>query len=185
MRFRSCQNAGRERGMTVYRDPRSQYWHYDFQIHRRRFYGSTKRRTKSEAEAAETACSRSVRDSAPTDPDAAIASGAHEKAATTAEHALVARMSAPAWPLGDLKPRAYRVILADPPYKFSSGPSRNPRNHMTLAEIASLPIGELAIARLLDGPRCELFARSRHPGFESWGNEIDRLVCRRPARAPR
>ena len=29
------------------------------------------------------------------------------------------------------------------------------------------------IARLFDGPRCELFARSRHPGFEAWGNEVD------------
>ena len=27
--------------------------------------------------------------------------------------------------------------------------------------------------RLFDGPRCELFARSRHPGFDSWGNQID------------
>ena len=184
-------------------------------------------------------------------------------------------------PFGDLKPYSYRVIVADPPYKFSSGPSRNPINHystMTLAEIAALPIGELAhpdgcrlflwitmpqlhrvpellrawgfryctarpwlkvwpnegglflmpesfatgagyeirntselqviakrgrpqrlggeklsghiiaprrehsrkpdcvrdeIVRLFDGPRCELFARSRHPRFDSWGNQID------------
>ena len=32
------------------------------------------------------------------------------------------------------------------------------------------------IVKLLDGPRCELFARSRHPGFDSWGNEVDRFV---------
>ena len=29
------------------------------------------------------------------------------------------------------------------------------------------------IARLLDGPRCELFARSRHHGFDAWGNQIN------------
>jgi N6-adenosine-specific RNA methylase IME4 len=29
------------------------------------------------------------------------------------------------------------------------------------------------IVRLLDGPRCELFARSRHPGFDAWGDQID------------
>jgi N6-adenosine-specific RNA methylase IME4 len=29
------------------------------------------------------------------------------------------------------------------------------------------------LAQLFAGPRCELFARSRHPGFDSWGNEID------------
>jgi N6-adenosine-specific RNA methylase IME4 len=28
------------------------------------------------------------------------------------------------------------------------------------------------IARLFDGPRCELFARSHHPGFEAWGNQV-------------
>ena len=188
-------------------------------------------------------------------------------------------MSGAAW--GDLKPHANRVILADPPYKFSSGPSKNPNQHyptMPIAEIARLSIGELAhpdgcrlflwitmplldrvpellrawgfkyctarpwlklrpsegglflmpdsfafgtgyeirnscelliiakrgrpqqlggakfaghiiaprrehsrkpdcvrdeIARLLDGPRCELFARSRHPGFDAWGNQVD------------
>jgi len=29
------------------------------------------------------------------------------------------------------------------------------------------------LARLLDGPRCELFARSTHPDFEAWGDEIN------------
>jgi N6-adenosine-specific RNA methylase IME4 len=29
------------------------------------------------------------------------------------------------------------------------------------------------ICQLLEGPRCELFARSRHPGFEAWGNEVN------------
>jgi N6-adenosine-specific RNA methylase IME4 len=28
------------------------------------------------------------------------------------------------------------------------------------------------IARLFDGPRCELFARSTHPAFDAWGNEV-------------
>ena len=186
-----------------------------------------------------------------------------------------------AWPFSDLQPQAYRVILIDPPYYFASGASRNPRNHyptMSIAEIAALPIGELAhpggcrlflwitmplldrvpellrawgfnycsarpwlklrptkdricltpdafaigtgyeirnstelqiiakrgrpqrlgleklrghiiasrrehsrkpdcvrdeIARLFDGPRCELFARSQHAGFDAWGNEVD------------
>jgi N6-adenosine-specific RNA methylase IME4 len=31
------------------------------------------------------------------------------------------------------------------------------------------------LAELFDGPRCELFARSRHPGFEGWGDEIDKF----------
>jgi N6-adenosine-specific RNA methylase IME4 len=188
------------------------------------------------------------------------------------------------WPFGELRPHAYRVILADPPYKFSAGGSRNPRRHypvMTIAAIAALPIGALAhpdgarlflwltmphlhrmrelldgwgfayctarpwlktwpresgslflmadsfatgtglevintselqivakrgkpqrlggeklrghiiaprrqhsrkpdcvgdeIARLFDGPRCELFARSHHPGFDAWGAEVDRF----------
>lgn len=56
-------------------------------------------------------------------------------------------------PFADLPRAHYRVILADPPWKFSSGPSRNPNNHyqtMTIAEIAALPVGELAH---LDGCR--------------------------------
>jgi hypothetical protein len=51
------------------------------------------------------------------------------------------------WPFGELRPHAYRVILADPPLKFSSGPNRNPNNHyptMTIAQLATLPVSELA-----------------------------------------
>jgi N6-adenosine-specific RNA methylase IME4 len=39
------------------------------------------------------------------------------------------------------------VIYVDPPYKFSAGPSRNPNRHyqtLTIKQIASLPIGDLA-----------------------------------------
>lgn len=32
------------------------------------------------------------------------------------------------------------------------------------------------IVRLLEGPRCELFARSTHHGFEAWGNEIGKFI---------
>jgi N6-adenosine-specific RNA methylase IME4 len=186
-----------------------------------------------------------------------------------------------AWPFGTLRPHAYRQILVDPAYKFSSGPSRNPSNHfvtMPIAAIAAMPIGELAhpdgcrlflwitvpllnrfpellkacgftyksarvwlklrqranvelltpksfvhgtgyevwnsteiliiakhgkpqplggnkpvshiiaarrehsrkpdcvrdeIAALFDGPRCEPLARSRHPAFDSWGDQVD------------
>jgi N6-adenosine-specific RNA methylase IME4 len=186
-------------------------------------------------------------------------------------------------PFHGLRRHAYRVILADPPWKFSAGPSRNPNNHyrcMSITEIAALPVGDLAypdgcrlvlwvpfrsvhqalpviagwgfkyctarpwlklwpresglilypdsfakgtgyevansselqiiakrgrpqrlngtllhghiiaplrehsrkpdcardeIARLFDGPRCELFARSLHPDFESWGDQVDRF----------
>jgi N6-adenosine-specific RNA methylase IME4 len=177
------------------------------------------------------------------------------------------------WPFDGLQRHAYRVIYADPPWKFSAGPSRNPINHyrcMTIPEIGALPAHELAhpdgcrlvlwvpfrslhqalpviaswgfkyctarpwlklwpredglilypdsfargtgyeiansselrlngtllhghiiaprrehsrkpdcardeLTRLFDGPRCELFARSHHPGFETWGDEIDRF----------
>lgn len=51
------------------------------------------------------------------------------------------------WPFDPLTPGKYRVIYADPPWKFSSGPSRNPSNHyrtMPLQEIAALPVKELA-----------------------------------------
>jgi N6-adenosine-specific RNA methylase IME4 len=193
---------------------------------------------------------------------------------------------------GGLRSQAYRVILIDAPFKFSAGPNRNPSKHyatLTLAEIAELPVGELAhpegsrlfmwitmpllhripellkawrfryctarpwlklwpgedgsiltpdsfavgtgyeirnsselqvigkrgrpqrlggvklaghviaprrehsrkpdcvrdeLVRLFDGPRCELFARSRHPGFDSWGDEVDRFdFCRRELNA--
>jgi N6-adenosine-specific RNA methylase IME4 len=191
----------------------------------------------------------------------------------------------PDWPFGELRRHAYRLILIDPAYKFSSGPNRNPRRHyrtMTIKEIAALPVGQLAhpegcrlflwitfpqlhrmtallqawgfkycsgrpwaklkpgadefvfthdsfargtayevtgtcelqligkrghpqrllsvkgqgtklsgliiahrrehsrkpecvrdeLAELFEGPRCELFARSRHPAFEAWGDQV-------------
>lgn len=46
-----------------------------------------------------------------------------------------------------LTPATYRVICADPAWHFSSGPSRNPRNHyptMRIPEIAALPVAGLA-----------------------------------------
>lgn len=51
------------------------------------------------------------------------------------------------WPFDPLTPGSYRVILADPPWKFSAGKSRNPSNHystMTLKDIAALPVRDLA-----------------------------------------
>ena len=193
---------------------------------------------------------------------------------------VVRRVLSDQWPFGDLLRHAYRIILMDAPTKFSSGPNRNPINHyktMTIAEIAAMPVGDLAhpdgcrliawmtwphlhrvpellaawgfryctgrpwlktwpkedglilypdsfavgcgyeirntsefhiiakrgrpqrlngtklaghiiaprrehsrkpdcvrdeIVALFDGPRCELFARSRHPGFDSWGDQV-------------
>lgn len=50
-----------------------------------------------------------------------------------------------------LEPAAYGAIAIDPPWKFASNseakPGRNPRRHypcMTMAEIAALPVGDLA-----------------------------------------
>lgn len=46
-----------------------------------------------------------------------------------------------------LTPASYRVIYADPPWKFSAGPSRNPSKHyrtMTFKDICDLPVGSLA-----------------------------------------
>jgi hypothetical protein len=39
--------------LSVYKDPRSPYWQYDFQYQGRRFYGSTGTKTKAKAEAVE------------------------------------------------------------------------------------------------------------------------------------
>lgn len=51
------------------------------------------------------------------------------------------------WTFGDLKRHNYRVVLADPPWRFSAGQSRNPGRHyptMRVEEIAALPVSELA-----------------------------------------
>jgi N6-adenosine-specific RNA methylase IME4 len=77
-------------------------------------------------------------------------------------------------PFDGLRLHSYRVILADPPWKFSAGPGRNPKNHyriMALAEIAALPVGELAHP---DGCRLVLWVpfRSLHqalPVIAAWG----------------
>jgi integrase len=41
--------------MSLYRSPRSPYWHFDFQVRGHRFHGSTKRTTRREAEKVEAA----------------------------------------------------------------------------------------------------------------------------------
>ncbi len=41
--------------MSVRRDPRSPFWQYNFQVRGRRFFGSTKKTTRREAEAVERA----------------------------------------------------------------------------------------------------------------------------------
>lgn len=57
------------------------------------------------------------------------------------------------WPFGDLEPRAYQVILADPPWRFdarSADPGdRSPEQHYLCADtraIAALPVARLAAA---------------------------------------
>jgi hypothetical protein len=47
--------------MSIYRDKRSQYWQYEFQIQRRRFYGSTERNDELEARAVEAEKKREAR----------------------------------------------------------------------------------------------------------------------------
>lgn len=46
-----------------------------------------------------------------------------------------------------LTPQSYRVILADPPWKFNAGKNKNPSRHyptMPLKDIAKMPVGDLA-----------------------------------------
>lgn len=56
-----------------------------------------------------------------------------------------------AWPFGALRPRAYGLIMADPPWRFElysdKGEAKSPQAHygtMSLAEIAALPVADLA-----------------------------------------
>lgn len=109
----------------------------------------------------------------------------------------------------------YGAILADPPWQFETrtfaGLGRSPQgqsragqrrnqaeNHyqtLTLADLAALPVGQLAalvaprrehsrkpdearerIERLVAGPYLELFAREAAPGWDVWGNQVDRFV---------
>lgn len=68
------------------------------------------------------------------------------------------------WPLAPLQRAAYRVILADPPWKFAAGPSRNPSRHyacMPLDEIKALPVGALAHPE-----GCRLFLWTTMPFLE-------------------
>jgi N6-adenosine-specific RNA methylase IME4 len=50
------------------------------------------------------------------------------------------------WPFGELRRRAYRAVVLDPPWKFSAGTKGRPQHYprMTDAEIAALPIADLA-----------------------------------------
>lgn len=55
------------------------------------------------------------------------------------------------WPFGDLRMLGYRVILADPPWRFANysakGEKKNPNQHydcMTIDELKLLPVDQLA-----------------------------------------
>jgi N6-adenosine-specific RNA methylase IME4 len=55
------------------------------------------------------------------------------------------------WPFGGLQPRSYRFIMADPPWhivmRSEKGEEKSPQKHyatMTLADIAALPVADLA-----------------------------------------
>lgn len=66
----------------------------------------------------------------------------------------IATPAAPAageWPFGNLRPRHYGAILADPPWRFTNfsakGEAKNPVAHydcMRFADIAALPVADLA-----------------------------------------
>jgi N6-adenosine-specific RNA methylase IME4 len=49
------------------------------------------------------------------------------------------------WPFGDLRPRRYRALYIDPPWKFNAGTKNRPQHYprMTDAQIAALPLREL------------------------------------------
>ena len=52
--------------MNIYRNPRSPFWHFDFQYRGHRFHGSTKTTDRREAEAIERGERRKVRQFGPT-----------------------------------------------------------------------------------------------------------------------
>lgn len=62
--------------------------------------------------------------------------------------------SAAGWSFAPLRPRAYDIVLADPPWRFATwserGHGKSPQAHygcMEMDDIAALPIGELVAAR--------------------------------------
>lgn len=67
---------------------------------------------------------------------------------------------APAWPFGELQPRSFKVIAADPPWHFSGGVKSRPQHYarMTDAEICALPVRDLA-----DPASCWLFLWTTGP----------------------
>jgi len=85
-----------------------------------------------------------------------------------------------AWPWGELRPSAYGLIMADPPWRFEHyserGEAKSPQakyRTMTLDEIAALPVAELA------APDCLLWLWTTAAGIlaqapvaERWGFRI-------------
>jgi N6-adenosine-specific RNA methylase IME4 len=76
---------------------------------------------------------------------------------------MAARMSAE-WPFGDLRMFGYRVIYADPPWRYENyskaGEWKNAARHydcMSIDQIAALPVGHLA------QERCALFLWATNP----------------------
>jgi N6-adenosine-specific RNA methylase IME4 len=80
----------------------------------------------------------------------------------------------PSGPFEGLPARAHKVILADPAWRFSAGPNKNPSKHyqtMRFDDICALPVGDLAHP---DG--CRLFlwitmplANRMQEVLDAWG----------------
>lgn len=71
------------------------------------------------------------------------------------EYCLIGRMGDPPRP----KVRDVRQLVVEPRREHSRKPDRIRSD----------------IERMYEGPYVELFARSRHPGWDAWGNETDRF----------
>ena len=61
----------------------------------------------------------------------------------------------------------------DPNWKFLIGLWLSLRSNPSPNRVGKGRLPMLYIQRFCDGPYVELFARTRHPGFEVWGNEPD------------
>jgi len=71
----------------------------------------------------------------------------------------------------------FKVIYADPPWAFEVWGKSNGRSASDKYPVLSRDAYN-RIERLLDGAYCELFARSRRPGWTQLGNAMSGLDIR-------
>jgi len=76
----------------------------------------------------------------------------------------------------DLTEAPYDLVYGSAIFSFSAAKVERFRWHWPQAIVGGTGSGsDITVERLVAGPYLEMFARQRRPGWDSWGNEVEKF----------